>query len=491
MSWISSYEVVELPDSPAAGSKSPFPERPYTEEPKPSKKVRYRQPTVEDWVEGDDDELLSPATLLTPPRSFNTTVGSHTPDATSELSRSSEGNSRDAEEDPMNDPNQKPRRVDTEMRIMQEEKLTIKEEIRRLKEAAEKLEEQNSLQEFHNFCIGISKANEASLLAEPWHIPPQNFDKIAYFVMPSGAIHRSQDLKSNIKIPTTPALQSAIRRGSSYASHASGGGSGGSTGGSTGVGSPFRRDSAIFNQPHKEGSFDFFNGFLPRKPDSGDAGQGIPDGRNDRWARIAESPREMSPVSNERTPTPSQPPPPSSQKKSPPLTPRPSDVIQKLPVTLEEVFHGTNRTVRIERQVFDKWTGTWRMEPKEIHIPIRKGIKAGSKLKCRGAGNQDADGVAQDIWFVIEDKRHFLFDRVGSDLHTTLDLTYREAVSGWRKEIWTIDGKKKKISGPKNTPANWQRVLPGHGMPRSRNPFERGDLIVNVKIQALKHSGPI
>lgn len=105
------------------------------------------------------------------------------------------------------------------------------------------------------------------------------------------------------------------------------------------------------------------------------------------------------------------------------------------------------------------------------------------------------NSVCSLTWTYTNDKtfqkRHFLFDRVGSDLHTTLDLTYREAVSGWRKEIWTIDGKKKKISGPKNTPANWERVLPGHGMPRSRNPFERGDLIVNVKIQALKHSGPV
>ncbi|KAH7030211.1 hypothetical protein B0J12DRAFT_321767 [Macrophomina phaseolina] len=375
--------------------------------------------------------------------------------------------------------------------------LTMKEEIRKLKEEAERYEELKLVAEFHTFCANFSRADEAAIFAERWRIPPASFNAIAYFVMPSGETYSSNDLKHNNNVHSTPPLSDAVRRGSSYASHASVGGSGGvSSGGSTSIASPFRRDSAMFSelkgQSRREGSLDPFDYHVSKAPNAETSGLGIAGERDDRWARIAESPRQMSPVSDERTSMPLRPPPKPTPQRTPPLTPRPADVITKpLAVTLEEVFHGTEKRVRIDRQIVDVWTGSTRTEPKQLKVPIKPGLKAGSKIKFAGAGSQGMDGVAQDIWFILEDKRHSIFKRTGSDLEATLALTYDEAMFGWRKEIWTICGRKLRIKGPKNTPSDWKRIYHGFGMPRSSDPSKRGDLIVNVDIQAVDHPGVV
>lgn len=222
--------------------------------------------------------------------------------------------------------------------------------------------------------------------------------------MPNGVFYNAGTVLRNSIISPTPPLRNAFRRGSSHTSHNSGGGSGagGPTGGSAGVSSPSRRDSTFFSglngHPPRPGPFDAYEGFGHKSPDDS-AGLGVGDARNGRpWADIAESPREMSPVSDERTPT-------STQTQSPSsMSSRQTEVVETpLPVTLEEVFRGTKRKVRVEREVFDEWLGGTRREVKDLSVPIKMGLKPGSKIKFARAGNQGADGVAQDICFIIED----------------------------------------------------------------------------------------
>ncbi|EKG12960.1 hypothetical protein MPH_09878 [Macrophomina phaseolina MS6] len=133
---------IELPDPSAANSHSASPQRPHTEVSNSSKKARYRQPTVEDWVEGDDGELPLPTILPMSPRSHDGAVNPHSHESNPKSSQDETPTiQRRAEEDPMADSSRKPRRVDTETRLMQQEKLTMKEEIRKLKEEAERYEE--------------------------------------------------------------------------------------------------------------------------------------------------------------------------------------------------------------------------------------------------------------------------------------------------------------------------------------------------------------
>ncbi|KAL0256521.1 hypothetical protein SLS55_008916 [Diplodia seriata] len=143
--------VIELPDSPTGTSPPPSADSFVDDEPQRLKKTRYHQPTVEDYVEGEDDVLPSPTPISL---SFRSSVPGLDGDS---LSTSVEpldnlherGRDNTSDYDPLADPRRKPRKVDTELQLMQEEKLTMQEkkdtiqdEIRKLKEEAEMLEEE-------------------------------------------------------------------------------------------------------------------------------------------------------------------------------------------------------------------------------------------------------------------------------------------------------------------------------------------------------------
>lgn len=138
------YGVIELPDSPAAGSPDPPGDATHDDETPRSRKTRYLQPTVEDYVEGEDDVCYSPATIPTSPRSSVTGVDADALSTSIDPPENTDRQNPDGatEYDPLADPKRKPRRVDTEMILMQEQKSNIQEEIRKLKEEAEILEEQ-------------------------------------------------------------------------------------------------------------------------------------------------------------------------------------------------------------------------------------------------------------------------------------------------------------------------------------------------------------
>lgn len=327
--------------------------------------------------------------------------------------------------------------------------------------------------------------------------------------MPSGTLHGAVEVQRRSSVPPTPPLQNAFRRDS----YAANGGSGrGSISENASMASPDRRNSVF-------GSFNGFSRgdasldpYSRQKPVESGLGIGTVGGRTARWdGDIPASPRETSPLSGERTPTPSQPRPPAiSTSGSPPVTPRRADIVRHpIEVSLEEVFNGTQRRVGIEREIFDRRTGTTRMEMKDLTVPIKKGLKAGSKIKFFGVGNQGPDGVPQDIWFIVQDvsdassqmvcsnalltlniqKAHHLFQRDGSNLRTTIAISLAESIVGWRKEVRTICGRVFKVKGPKNTPDGWKKIFHDFGLPRSSDPFTRGDLIVEVEIQGADHPG--
>jgi DnaJ homolog subfamily B member 4 len=59
----------------------------------------------------------------------------------------------------------------------------------------------------------------------------------------------------------------------------------------------------------------------------------------------------------------------------------------------------------------------------------------------------------------------------------------KEALTGWRKTIETIDGRQISVSGGVPTQPGAEIRYPDQGMPKSKKPGERGDLIVEVKVR--------
>ena len=88
-------------------------------------------------------------------------------------------------------------------------------------------------------------------------------------------------------------------------------------------------------------------------------------------------------------------------------TPEVTTVERPLSVTLEELFKGTHKKMKIKRKTFDQRTGKRNVEDKILDMEIKPGYKAGTKIKFKGVGDQE-EGGTQDLHFIVTEVCSFL-----------------------------------------------------------------------------------
>ncbi|KAH8821645.1 hypothetical protein F5884DRAFT_96330 [Xylogone sp. PMI_703] len=172
---------------------------------------------------------------------------------------------------------------------------------------------------------------------------------------------------------------------------------------------------------------------------------------------------------------------PAGARPRPP-TPEVTTVERPLPLTLEELFNGVHKKMKIKRKTFDENTGLRTTQDKVLEMDIKPGLKKGSKIKFKGVGDQE-EGGQQDLHFIIEEKPHPLFTRDGDDIIHTVDLTLKEALTGWKRTVTTIDKKNLNIEKGGPTQPGSSDSYPGLGMPISKKPGERGNFIVKYNVK--------
>ncbi|OAA72528.1 Heat shock protein DnaJ [Cordyceps fumosorosea ARSEF 2679] len=161
-------------------------------------------------------------------------------------------------------------------------------------------------------------------------------------------------------------------------------------------------------------------------------------------------------------------------------TPDISTVQRPLPLTLEELFNGVEKKMKIKRKTFDE-TGKRVQSDKILNVPIRAGLKKGSKITFAGVGDQ-VEGGRQDLVFIVEEKSHLIYERDGNDLIQTITLSLKEALTGWKRTVSTIDGKQLCIEKGGPTRPDSEDRYPNLGMPLSKKPGERGDFVIRYRI---------
>lgn len=82
-------------------------------------------------------------------------------------------------------------------------------------------------------------------------------------------------------------------------------------------------------------------------------------------------------------------------------TPEITTVERPLPLTLEELFNGVTKKMKIKRKTFDE-SGKRVQTDQVLEVPIKPGLKKGSKIKFNGVGDQ-VEGGRQDLHFIIEE----------------------------------------------------------------------------------------
>ncbi len=145
------------------------------------------------------------------------------------------------------------------------------------------------------------------------------------------------------------------------------------------------------------------------------------------------------------------------------------DYTQQLEITLEESFKGTSRILRIGGR--------------RIEVKIPKGSKTGTKVRVRGEGGPGQNGGPKgDLYLEVKVTPHPNFEQVGDDLYTELPVDLYTAVLGGEAVVPTFKGKVK-LKIPPETQSGRTFRLKGQGMPRLRQPDERGDLYAKVMVK--------
>lgn len=172
----------------------------------------------------------------------------------------------------------------------------------------------------------------------------------------------------------------------------------------------------------------------------------------------------------------------TSGGRRPPSPAPSSEITRPLKVSLEDLYNGSTKRLKVGRRLLSGGT-----EDKVLEIQVLPGWKSGTKIRFPKAGNEQLSGDSQDLVFVVEEKPHDRFVREGNDLvcHVPLPLVDALAGPGGKRVVEALDGRKLQVTIPGGiVKPGTQTIVPGEGMPvrKEGSVRSRGDLIVKWDI---------
>jgi len=118
----------------------------------------------------------------------------------------------------------------------------------------------------------------------------------------------------------------------------------------------------------------------------------------------------------------------------------------------------------------------------QLKVKIPKGAEDGLRLKLSGEGETpQGGGVSGDLYIVLHEKKHGLFEREGSSLIVSVPITFVTAALGGNIEVPTMEGRVK-MQIPAGTQNGKMFRLKNKGMPYMGS-GGRGDLYVRVEVE--------
>jgi len=153
-----------------------------------------------------------------------------------------------------------------------------------------------------------------------------------------------------------------------------------------------------------------------------------------------------------------------------------NDLSLELPITLEEVLNGAEKTISLGRG----------SAAEKVSVKIPAGIETGKKLRISGKGSPSPmGGPSGDLYLLIRVEPHPTFVREGTQLTMDLQIPYSSAVLGAEVEVPTLEGKQLKVKVPPGCQPQAKLRLRKHGLPESQG-GARGDLLVKILVAVPK-----
>ena len=158
-----------------------------------------------------------------------------------------------------------------------------------------------------------------------------------------------------------------------------------------------------------------------------------------------------------------------------------SEVQHALMCSLEDLYYGKTKKIKISRKVQDINTRKIHLDSKIITIEVRKGWKNGTKIRFTGDGDRLLGRPPQDIVFIINTSPHPFFKRNKDDLSCEISITVGESLYGFKRHVKFIDKSLINIDVDVCSPPGKFHIINSKGMPNKKGGF--GDLHVYYNIE--------
>ena len=162
--------------------------------------------------------------------------------------------------------------------------------------------------------------------------------------------------------------------------------------------------------------------------------------------------------------------------------PPPREPIRRqLLCSLEELYAGCVKRVKVTRQ---RVVGrAAQPQEKVLEVHVKPGWKAGTVITFAKEGDEIPGGPEPlDIAFVIGEREHERFTREGANLVMRVRLPLADALAGTTLSIATLDGRTLSVPLTDIVAPGASKTVRGEGMPQSKAPGTRGDLIIKFEV---------
>ena len=158
-------------------------------------------------------------------------------------------------------------------------------------------------------------------------------------------------------------------------------------------------------------------------------------------------------------------------------TPKGTDLMYELPLTLQEVAAGAHKTIAFEHGG----------KTRKIAVRIPKGLGDGKKLRLSGKGETSPyGGPPGDLYVKVRLLKDPQFEVDGADVLVNREVKLTEALLGTEVRVPTLDGTSLTMKVPPGTRHRTKMRIPGRGLP-VHGENRHGDLFAIILVDIPKH----